>query len=137
MSLDSEYECDSEFLKLLTRRSDIDLTTVALELARDAYPELDFRVTFDWIDECGEDAQAFVTAAFEQVLARPATPKEIETSVEFLSEQVKFFEKNRSRLSIVAEDPGDVSKPSGDPALRARENLVHVLFNHNDFVTIR
>ena len=27
--------------------------------------------------------------------------------------------------------------PSADPVLRARENLVHVLFNHNDFVTIR
>ena len=27
--------------------------------------------------------------------------------------------------------------PADDPALRAREDLVHVLFNHNDFVTIR
>jgi hypothetical protein len=27
--------------------------------------------------------------------------------------------------------------PSADPAQRARENLVQVLFNHNDFVTIR
>jgi hypothetical protein len=27
--------------------------------------------------------------------------------------------------------------PSDDPALRARENLVHVLMNHNDFVTVR
>ena len=26
---------------------------------------------------------------------------------------------------------------SKDPALRARENLVQVLFSHNDFVTIR
>ena len=27
--------------------------------------------------------------------------------------------------------------PSNDPAQRARENLVHVLLNHNDFVTVR
>ena len=27
--------------------------------------------------------------------------------------------------------------PAKDPAQRARENLVLVLFNHNDFVTIR
>ena len=27
--------------------------------------------------------------------------------------------------------------PSADPNQRARENLVHVLINHNDFVTIR
>jgi len=28
-------------------------------------------------------------------------------------------------------------KPSVDPRQRARENLVHVLLNHNDFLTIR
>jgi hypothetical protein len=27
--------------------------------------------------------------------------------------------------------------PSPDPAQRAKEDLVHVLLNHNDFVTIR
>jgi hypothetical protein len=27
--------------------------------------------------------------------------------------------------------------PASDPALRARENLVHVLLNHHEFVTIR
>jgi hypothetical protein len=28
-------------------------------------------------------------------------------------------------------------KPESDPHLRAREDLVHVLLNHTDFVTIR
>ena len=28
-------------------------------------------------------------------------------------------------------------KPAADPAQRARESLVHVLLNHNDFVTVR
>jgi hypothetical protein len=27
--------------------------------------------------------------------------------------------------------------PSADPHQRARENLVHVLLNHNDFLTLR
>jgi hypothetical protein len=27
--------------------------------------------------------------------------------------------------------------PAADAALRARENLVHVLLNHNDFLTVR
>jgi hypothetical protein len=31
----------------------------------------------------------------------------------------------------------DLEKPSGEPGLRARENLVHALFNHHDFVTQR
>lgn len=50
MPNEPDYNCDSEFLKLLTRRGDIDLTTVSLELARDAYPDLDFRPTWDWIE---------------------------------------------------------------------------------------
>ena len=33
--------------------------------------------------------------------------------------------------------PDPSVKPSADPARRAREGLVHVLFNHSDFVTIR
>ena len=36
-----------------------------------------------------------------------------------------------------ATDPDDMTRPSAEPALRARENLVHVLMNHHDFVTIR
>lgn len=48
---DSHFECDAEFLKLMTRRADVDLTAAALELARDAHPRLDFRQTFDWLDD--------------------------------------------------------------------------------------
>ena len=29
------------------------------------------------------------------------------------------------------------SNPSSDPSTRAREGLIHALFNHNEFVTIR
>ncbi len=43
------YECDSEFLKLMMRQADVDLTVAALEIARDACPGLDFRPTLDWI----------------------------------------------------------------------------------------
>ena len=49
MSLDATFPCDSEFVKLLGRRSDVDLTLIALELTRDAYPHLEFRPTLDWI----------------------------------------------------------------------------------------
>jgi regulator of sirC expression with transglutaminase-like and TPR domain len=50
MASEPAYTCDSEFLKLLTRRCDVDLTIVALELARDAYPGLEFRPVLDWLD---------------------------------------------------------------------------------------
>ena len=42
-----------------------------------------------------------------------------------------------SKLTPFASGPATAVKPAADPRLRARENLVHVLLNHNDFVTIR
>lgn len=50
MSFDPHDPPDAEFRKLLTRRTDVDLTRVALEIARDAQPGLDFQPTLDWID---------------------------------------------------------------------------------------
>jgi hypothetical protein len=56
------------------------------------------------------DFAGFITAAFETVLSRPPTPREREECARFLS-------------------------PTDSP--RARGNLVHVLLNHHEFVTIR
>ncbi len=55
MSAEPSYACDAEFLKLFTRRADVDLTLVALELARDAQPGLDFRPTLEWLDARGRE----------------------------------------------------------------------------------
>lgn len=66
--------------------------------------------------------EVFVTAAYEQLLSRPPRTAERKASMTFLEQQRKLFE---------AELKGT------DPALRARENLVQVLFNHTDFVTVR
>ena len=52
----------------------------------------------------------------------------------FLAKQVKLFQESGVKGGPV---PASADVPASDPALRARENLVHVLFNHNDFVTIR
>jgi hypothetical protein len=61
-------------------------------------------------DRVGSDPSEFVTAAFEQVLARPPSEAERLECLAYLGE---------------------------DAALRRRESLVHVLLNHHDFVTIR
>jgi hypothetical protein len=82
------------------------------------------------------DPRTFVQAAFEHVLSRPAREEEVQTCVAFLAEQHAFFEKNVARLTETAVNPSDAAKPSADRVLRARENLVHVLLNHHDFVTI-
>ena len=60
-----------------------------------------------------ETDDAFVKQAFERVLARRATADELQTCREFLS-----------------------AKASTDASAR-RENLILVLLNHNDFVTVR
>jgi hypothetical protein len=60
--------------------------------------------------EPATDNAAFVSAAFRCVLARPPTSSEVDECLKFLG---------------------------GNDAARSRERLVHVLFNHNDFVTIR
>jgi hypothetical protein len=86
--------------------------------------------------ECEGDPRRFVTAAFERVLSRAATPAEEKTCLEFLSRQTKLFDAERARLTTVASDPADGTKPSPYTSERAHENLVHALLNHSDFVTI-
>jgi len=85
----------------------------------------------------GSDPAAFAAAAFDRVLARPATTAELETSRQFLIEQERLFRENSSQVAAATTDPADVIRPAADPAVRARENLVHALVNHNDFVTVR
>jgi hypothetical protein len=79
---------------------------------------------------------AFVAAAFEQVLCRAPTAEEQTRCERFLREQTELL-KNPAKLTPFPADGAGVTPPSADPAQRARENLIHVLFNHNDFVTIR
>ena len=65
---------------------------------------------------------AFVAMAFERVLSRPAKYAERKAATAFLARQRKLFVE---------------SKLAADPHERSRENLIHALFNHSDFVTVR
>ncbi len=64
---------------------------------------------------------AFITAAFEQLLTRPPKPEEAKLCQDFLKKQTALFTENK--------------KPN--PAQLARESLIHSIFSHNDFITIR
>jgi hypothetical protein len=72
------------------------------------------RLAQDFADTPDSEETGFITAAYEQVLTRPPTEPE-------LSACRDFFAK-RSNIT---------------PPDTARTSLVHALFNHNDFVTIR
>jgi hypothetical protein len=79
------------------------------------------------------DAYAFTVGAFENVLSRPPTDAELSECLTFLEEQTKRHQTSKA----AGDSSGDGSRPATDPALRARENLVHALMNHHEFVTIR
>jgi hypothetical protein len=85
--------------------------------------------------QTGQDPAAFVTAAFEQVLARSPTEQELRECGGFLKQQTQRY--NQAKLVAVRQSSTDGRSPASEPGLRARESLVHVLLNHHDFVTIR
>jgi uncharacterized protein DUF1553 len=83
-----------------------------------------------------ESPRRFVESAFVRILCRPPTEDELKTCLEFLAQESAALADPQS-LTAFSSGPAASIAPSSDPAQRARENLVHVLFNHNDFVTIR
>src|SRR5580698_4066674 len=84
MAAEPAYACDSEFLKLLTRRGDVDLTILALELARDAYPGLDFRPVLDWLDCCASQLSSSIVRSHGE-------PESLQLLSECLAERHKIF----------------------------------------------
>lgn len=68
----AEFAGDEQFTRLLCREDDaVDLTVLALEIARDCTPGLDFRPTLDWIAERGEElAPRLARAAGDRELLR-------------------------------------------------------------------
>ena len=83
-----------------------------------------------------ESHSAFIAAAFQRVLCRPPSREEAATCGDFLETQARRFADPQALAAFTSGGENPV-KPSADPLQRARENLVHVLLNHNDFLTVR
>lgn len=77
---------------------------------------------------------AFVKLAFQTVLGRPPADDEQAECERFLTEQAAPLAEKKLTPFGGAAAP---VPPAALPHLRAQEGLVHVLMNHNDFVTIR
>ncbi len=84
----------------------------------------------------GSQDEAFVVAAFEQILTRSPTAEMKAASAKFLARQAAEFRALDPKQLATTPTAGEIG-PSADPDQRARENLIHALFNHNEFVTIR
>jgi hypothetical protein len=83
------------------------------------------------------DAITFVREAFLRTLARVPTSSETKECLAFLDREAKRVAGEKIDPATCAQKPEDASKPSADTAIRARENLALVLFNHTEFVTVR
>jgi len=82
-----------------------------------------------------EASRRFVALAFQRVLNREPQAAEVSECLAFLRQQADQFAS--AGLTSFPGAAETAVQPSADAGQRARENLVHVLFNHNDFVTIR
>lgn len=78
----------------------------------------------------------FIRLCMLQILNREPSDEERQECLNFLESQTKRF-ADKSRLTSSGGAISTHVAPSAIPHLRARENLVHVLLNHNDFITIR
>ena len=96
---------------------------IALQQARD----LSRTLTTD----AGANDDAFIAAAFRRILARPPGANELRECRDFLVQASAV-----SSTPTPAVNRSDAS-PKASDNLRPRQNLVLVLLNHNDFITIR
>ena len=78
----------------------------------------------------------FVQDCFRRILCRQPTGSERDACLEFLKSQSELLSDADSLTAIESQSMAR-AEPAGDPHRRARQSLVHVLLNHNDFVSVR
>jgi len=136
-------EKQMEFLKLFDaasvtecyQRKESIIPQQALALANS---ELSIRmarlVARDLAAKNGVDVAGFIAAAFRRVLSRSPMPDEVTECACFVLQQTALHSEKQTKPTATDAE-GRI--PSHDPAIRARENLVQVLLNHHEFVTVR
>jgi hypothetical protein len=83
-----------------------------------------------------DSVTTFINSAFEAIVGRPPLPEEWVECRRYLPEQAALYQ-NKANLTVFRAGPAVEIAPSDDADLRARESLVHVLLNHNEFLTVR
>jgi hypothetical protein len=126
-------ECYSRTISIVPQQA---LALMNSELSLSLARSLGRRLWAETTTASPEDREdAVVRAAFEQILGRGPTSRELALSREFLAQQRALYESIPAERLAAAAD--GVAAPSPDPSMRACESLVHALFNHNDFITAR
>ncbi len=108
----------------------------ALAMANSALVLEKARVLAAKLSKESAESGPFVGAAYEHVLGRAPSAAERTECEQFLAEQAALLTDPKKLKAFEGGGAGKVP-PATDPGQRAREDLVQVLFNHNEFVTIR
>src|SRR5439155_17520516 len=86
----------------------------------------------------GGDTDRFVTKAFLRILARHPNAQEAQMCRDFLTKNTRSqADQTKPTTTPVVNNAGGAGSSPSEATHRSFENLVLVLFNHNDFVTIR
>jgi hypothetical protein len=143
------YEKQNKFLELFDsasvnecyRRSESIVPQQALALANSDVTLNESRLLAGKLSEVAikrskkEPDAAFVGVAYEQILSRAPSQAELTECRMFLAAETEML-RHSAVLTPLSGGSKATIAPSTDPVQRARENLVLVLYNHNDFVTI-
>ncbi len=114
----------------------------ALALANSELAHAEARLLAKGLSAEARDDAEFVRLAFTQILARPPKREELRLCMDFLASRSELVMNRSAELPLGQSNETkraeqELGVPSVKPVPRARENLVLVLFNHNDFVTVR
>ncbi len=118
------------------RRTESVIPQQALALSNSPLFSTQSRTLAGKLSAAHNDDDAFMKEAFLRILNRHATSPELDACRGFLKNQQELLAKPDQLTPITGGAKPGVA-PAGDPRLRARENLILVLFNHNDCVTVR
>lgn len=142
------YEKQMKFLEIFDsastnecyRRSESIVPLQALALANSAVSVDQSRLLAQRLSKMASSEitpdRTFVRLAFEHILNRAPLEAECGECMRFLTDQNDLL-RTPENLTADVGGPTPNVPPSADSAQRSRENLIHVLFNHNDFITIR
>ena len=89
------------------------------------------------IGEAKSSDTEFIDRAFDLLLGRPPSPMERRESRGYIREQAKLYASASDLKPFDTGEKNEEVPPASDPHQRARESFIHVMFNHNEFVTIR
>ncbi|MBT4693609.1 MAG: DUF1553 domain-containing protein, partial [Planctomycetaceae bacterium] len=140
------YEKQMTFLQLFDiaspeecyERKDSIIPQQALALANSPLAKRQSRILADNIMQQLDDRDVlkFIQKGFNQILGRPPSTRELTVCQKFISQQTLKLSNPEVLTKFDSGAQVDIA-PAEDPQIRACENLVLVLLNHNEFITIR